>query len=112
MHRLEDLGIAGSSQHLHRDFGCYTNEFNNYVQEIVEKDPNFDLIHWWEGKMEKYPNLFKLFLEYSFIPATSSTCESEFSYTGLVINDRRSQIKPKNVNDLMVARNDCVDLST
>lgn len=67
-------------------------------------------IHWWESRQEKYPQLFQLFLKFAFIPATSSMVESEFSYSGLVITDRRNRIKPENVNDIMIARNSCAEI--
>lgn len=91
------------------DHETYCNQFQNYLDEKITPEANFNLVNWWEAHQQKYPELFKLFLKYSFIPATSSMVESEFSYTGLVINDRRSSLKPQNVNDIMIARNNCYD---
>lgn len=88
----------------------YTSQLQNYLHEKVENDANFNLIHWWESRQEKYPQLFQLFLKFAFIPATSSMVESEFSYSGLVITDRRNRIKPENVNDIMIARNSCAEI--
>lgn len=88
----------------------YTSQLNNYLNEKVVNDDNFDLIDWWESRQEKYPQLFQLFIKYAFIPATSSMVESEFSYTGLVITNRRNRIKPENVNDIMIARNSCAEI--
>lgn len=69
-------------------------------------DSQFDVFHWWRANKTKYPTLYLLFKQYSFTPASSSAVESEFSYTGLVITDRRSRLLPQNVSDIMVARND------
>lgn len=88
--------------------GIYSKEFQLYLDEEVGKE-GLDQVKWWETVgFKKFPHLFKLFVKYAFIPATSSIVESEFSFTGMAISNKRCRIKPKNVNDLMVARNNCV----
>lgn len=54
---------------------------------------------WWIENENSLPTLFKIFMAHSFVPASSSVVESEFSYTGLVITDRRNRILPENVNE-------------
>lgn len=83
----------------------YAAELQNYLQDDEKMDVEFDLLLWWRCNKAKYPNIYKLFLKTSFTPASSSAVESEFSYTGLVITDRRSNLLPENVCDIMVARN-------
>lgn len=84
----------------------YATELQNYLNEHVQMDGNFNLVQWWRANKLKFPALYKLFMKSSFTPASSSTVESEFSYTGLVITDRRSRLLPEHVSDIMVARND------
>lgn len=83
----------------------YSNELSNYLAEEIILDQNFSLVTYWEGNLEKYPRLSKMFIKFGFIPATSSSVETEFSYTNLVISDSRNRLIPKNVKDIMVARN-------
>lgn len=78
----------------------------NYKVDLPN-DGEFDQKLWWQINKSKFPILYKIFLKYAFVPASSSAVESEFSYTGLIITDRRSRILPEHVNELMIARNDC-----
>lgn len=83
----------------------YESELQTYLLEPIEvKD--FELLDWWRVNKKRFPRLHKLFVKCACIPATSSICESEFSYTGMVITDRRSRLLPDNVNNLMVVRNE------
>lgn len=82
-------------------------ELQRYLREEVIRCGEFDLSLWWQLNKTKFPTLHRIFLKYSFVPASSSAVESEFSYAGLIITNRRSKILPENVNDLMVARNNC-----
>lgn len=100
-----DGSLSSINGNRNPDSRSFTNELESYLDEIVELTKDFSLTDYWQSKREKFPSLFKLFIKYSFIPATSSVAESEFSYTGLIITDRRNRIKPDNVNDIMVARN-------
>lgn len=80
-----------------------SEELQVYLNSVVTRE--FDLVSWWENNQSRFPRLHKLFVKVAVIPATTSVVESEFSYTGMVITDRRSGLLPDNVNDLMVARN-------
>lgn len=87
------------------NISLYASELNKYLDLKITNDSPFDLCRWWLDNKSNFPSLFKIFLRYSFVPASSSVVEAEFSYTGLVITDKRSRISPDNVNELMVARN-------
>lgn len=87
-----------------------SNELEHYLDEDVTWHEHFNPIEWWQKKSERYPHLLKLFMKYSFIPASSSVYETEFSYTGEVVSDKRNRVKTKNVNDLMIARNNIVNM--
>lgn len=83
----------------------YAPEFQNYLRDDVQTT-SFDLLQWWQSNKIKYPTLYKLFVMTSFTPASSSAVESEFSYAGLVITDRRCRILTEHVSQIMIARND------
>lgn len=90
---------------------CFHFELQLYIAEEIDRtepDDEFNIKQWWQLKKSKFPTSHKIFMKYFFVPASSSAVESEFSYTGLVITDRRSRILPEHVNDLMVARNNCL----
>lgn len=81
-------------------------ELQRYIHAQVEIQPDkLNLCDWWYQNKENYPNLFKMFLKYSSIPATSAPSERNFSASGLIVTDRRNSILPSNVGDLIIARN-------
>lgn len=91
----------------------YTAQLQSYLDLKVQMpmDGAFDVTRWWEANRVKFPELFSLYMQFNLLPPTSSVVEGEFSQTGAVITDRRSQLKPKNVNALMISRNDCFKYS-
>lgn len=101
----EDNSSEENTQNPSTFVDIYSPELRKYLSMNIKINDEFDLASWWLEQKEQFPFLFKIFMKYSSIPATSSVVESEFSYTGLVINDRRTRLLPENVNELMVARN-------
>lgn len=82
----------------------YCAEFSAYLnQRKPTKD--FNLRAFWFDNRHCYPNLFKLFMRISCIPACSSPAERSFSTTGAVVTDRRSSMLPKSVGDIILCRN-------
>lgn len=88
-----------------------SNELEQYISfkikttSDVDSFENFDLNSWWLNHHNRFPNLFKLYLKISSIPATSTPSERLFSIAGLIINDRRASLNPKTINDILIARN-------
>lgn len=107
---MNDFLRPGSSNDFMNDslheigVNTYSAELEEYLSAKVEK--GCDFVKWWESKKNHFPNLFKLFVKFAFVPASSAVCESEFSTTNIVINSLRNCIKPSNVNNIMIARND------
>lgn len=101
----ESTDVFNFSHHETVSTDFLTSELREYINYPIGISDGFDLLDWWANKRNIFPRLHRIFVKYSNIPATSSVCEREFSYTGMVITDRRSRLLPKNVNDLMVARN-------
>ena len=56
-----------------------------------------DPISWWRERSSVYPTLVRLMKKRLCIVATSVPCERIFSKTGQTITDRRSRLKPVNV---------------
>lgn len=74
------------------------------MQQIFTAKVN-NLKGWWIKRRLIYPNLFKLFVQVSCIPASSASSERDFSLAGNIITEKRSSIQSQNVNDIIVARN-------
>lgn len=80
------------------------SELDLYLQDRVTMQ-DINITKWWNEHRKEFPKLFKLFAKISCIPASSASAEGVFSRTGLVVNDRRSLILPKNVNNIILSRN-------
>lgn len=82
------------------------SELRRYLNLAVSvPSTKFNADEWWWQHKNEFPQLFKLFLKVSSIPATSASSERDFSIAGLIVDDRRSLILPKNVQNIIIARN-------
>jgi hypothetical protein len=63
----------------------------------------------WKQYKNKFPDLYNMQLKYLCIPATSVPSERVFSKTGLITNDRRNRLSPKNL-DLIIFLNSNLNL--
>lgn len=67
---------------------------------LLGKEDN--VIDWWRGNANVFPNLAFLARRWLTIPASSIDSERLFSTSGLVANDsRRSKLLPENVEMLI-----------
>lgn len=85
----------------------YCTELTTYLNQIAPRngDSKFDPREYWFNNQHVYPNLFKLFMRISCIPASSAPAERVFSTSGAVVTDRRSSLLPKSVGEIIVCRN-------
>lgn len=80
------------------------SELSRYLKHPIKQ--NIDNVNrWWLEHELVYPTLFKFYLKYSCVPASSASSERDFSTSGNILTDKRSVMLPSNVNDLIVARN-------
>lgn len=82
--------------------GDQINEVDSYVNLRWIPDEKIDVFSWWIDRKSMFPNLFKIALKMHSIPASSMQSERTFSRSGMIINDRRSSLNPKTVEDLML----------
>lgn len=67
-------------------------------------DPfEFNLLGWWSGNRNSYPNLFRYFVSLAGITAASSPSDRRFSETGIILTAQRASLLPD--SDLILARN-------
>lgn len=75
-------------------------ELDKYIkEEYVNR--KCDPLEWWRERKCLYPRVFQYVLKRLCIPATSVPCERIFSAAGLIVNDRRSLLKPEKVSKLV-----------
>lgn len=78
-------------------------ELHQYFQPPIiprQEDP----LQWWRNNKHIYPNVAKVARKYLCTLATSVPSERLFSKAGELVSQKRSSIKPKNV-DMMLFLN-------
>lgn len=78
------------------------NEVDSYINLRWNADGKIDVFDWWIERKGMFPNLYKIALKMHSIPASSMQSERTFSRGGLIINDRRSSLNPKTVENLIL----------
>jgi hypothetical protein len=76
------------------------NELNSYrysKAEAISTDP----LEFWKAKEDAYPIIAMQAKKLLCIPATSLPCERLFSAGGILIDKRRSQLRPDHVQQLL-----------
>lgn len=93
------------------------SELSNYANDYVDEDEvdkytrtnfgiekNSDPAMWWSEKKAEFPNLSRLAIALHAIPASSTPSERAFSISGSIITEKRVNIDPQMVEDLMIIR--------
>lgn len=76
-----------------------------YKAEETVKNPNsVDVIDWWKNKSGAFPLLSNAARFVFSIPAGSSATENSFSAVGFIFSDRRTKMKPKTLENLLLLR--------
>ena len=76
-------------------------EKQQYLQH-TNIDHHEDPLAWWKHNPFHLPLLQELAKKYLCIPSTSVPAEMLFSKAGELVSARRSNVKPKNVNMLLL----------
>lgn len=112
LNSFEDFADSEDESNLNKESSEFCNELNEYLRMPSPNNPEFQsnddseaLAEWWFRNKSIFPNLFKLFMRISAIPASSASSERCFSIAGLILCDRRSCLLPKNVSNLVMCRN-------
>jgi len=70
-----------------------------------DSDDPSQLLSWWKAKSTTFKRLAKLAKRVLCIPATSASSERTLSRAGLILTEKRTNLGPKNVCDLLVIHN-------
>lgn len=79
-------------------------EIRQYVEE-APIDRSADPLSYWKEKEVVFPRLAKLARRHLSMVATSAPSERVFSTTGQLISERRSRLKPENVEKIIFMHN-------
>lgn len=95
------------------------SELSNYLNDFVDEDEvdkyqrmnftadmNTNPALWWNERRKDFPQLSKLAIAVHAIPASSTPSERCFSISGAIITDKRSNIDPSAVEDLLILRSE------
>uniref|UniRef100_A0A3Q2CJ70 BED-type domain-containing protein n=1 Tax=Cyprinodon variegatus TaxID=28743 RepID=A0A3Q2CJ70_CYPVA len=77
------------------------DEVAAYINYKTPKEDPFDLLCWWREHATVFPNLALIARSVLAIPASSAASERDFSAAGFVIQERRTQLKPGTVDDML-----------
>ena len=72
------------------------------MKSKVPKDKDLDVLQWWKDHKYEYPKLALLCAYYLAIPASSASSEREFSAAGQTINERRTNLSPETIDNILV----------
>lgn len=75
------------------------SEIEEYLKYKVIKDE--PILEFWKKNVKKYPALSILAKKILCVPASSASSERNFSTAGIVVDKRRSNIKPNKVDALL-----------
>ncbi|CAG4984004.1 unnamed protein product [Parnassius apollo] len=77
-------------------------EVQRYLDDkVVLPSENISPLEWWKRRKDVYPHLYALALKKLNAMATSVPCERLFSSCGLLLNDRRTRLGTRKVQQLM-----------
>jgi hypothetical protein len=133
---VQSVAATSPSSSYHKKFKSYTTQFDDdtnyselnnnmassmrarreletYLQMDLTKctysdDENDNPLLFWKEQQHLLPNLSKLAKKTFCIPASSAAVERAFSSAGVIISQRRANINPSTVNDMILVRSAAV----
>lgn len=91
----------------------FLSNYYNRCEEVLDEvdaylnlqwipEENINVFQWWMQRRTMFQNLSKVAFKMHSIPASSLQSERTFSKGGLTVNDRRSNLDPNTVEDLIL----------
>jgi zinc finger BED domain-containing protein 1 (E3 SUMO-protein ligase ZBED1) len=81
------------------------DELDRYLAKHLEKvDFTEDPLRLWETLLSEFPLLAKIARQVFCIPATTASVERSFSHSGYIINERRTNLRPDQLNNIILLR--------
>lgn len=82
--------------------GDERDELEKYLSLSIPYTETFDVLEWWQAHKNEFPILYSLMLKYFSIPSSSAQSEREFSQAGNIVTDKRSNLNPQKVENLLI----------
>ena len=92
---------SGESEDSSSSDECTEDEVSAYTDFKSPREENFDVLSWWKEHATRFPNVAHIARSILSIPASSAASERDFSTAGFVVSERRSQLKPATVDDIL-----------
>ncbi|XP_031493230.1 zinc finger BED domain-containing protein RICESLEEPER 2-like [Nymphaea colorata] len=104
--RIRFLSFLNKADNVH--FQASKSELDMYLEDGLLKcdvtaHDSFDILIWWKDKELKYPILSHMARDILCIPITTVAFESAFSTGGRIVDESRSSLSPKTVEELVCA---------
>lgn len=103
---------SSSASSLESEISSYCNEtfsedeVDAYIRIKFPVDLTINPIDWWNSKQEDFPKLSKLAMAIHSIPASSTPSERAFSSSGSILTEKRTNLNPDCVEDMLLIRSD------
>lgn len=94
----DNLADNGLKKRVEKEMICYK------AAEMAKNPSKVDVLEWWKQQAEIFPLLSKAARFIFGIHAGSSATENCFSSAGFIFSDRRTNMKPKRLEDLLLLR--------
>lgn len=78
------------------------DEVDTYIALKWTAVTDLDIFDWWSARSHVFPKLSDLAIQIHGIPASSLQSLRHFSKCGLTVNDRRCQMNPNTLEDVMI----------
>jgi hypothetical protein len=78
------------------------DELTRYLKFDHRETSSNDVLEFWSTMADSLPTLAKVAFQILTIPATSANVERSFSAAGQIVSERRSNISPDLVNDILL----------
>jgi hypothetical protein len=87
------------------DIESSSAQVQKYLSGSVMCSPNVNnILDHWESVKSEYPRLYVVFKILLAIPAANLSSKRNFNYAGLTLTDKRANIKPDKVHDMLFIR--------
>jgi hypothetical protein len=81
------------------------SEIDRYISLIVKEEYTDPLVFWWQQRIHlAFSTLYRLAKRIFAVPCSCASVERQFSAAGQIVTQRRSNLDPSTVNNLIFLR--------
>ncbi|CAF2884827.1 unnamed protein product [Rotaria sp. Silwood2] len=104
----EEAGEHNESSNESAEFECNIkkgDELDRYLLfELDKTKKQIEPLQFWKNHSNRFPILSKYARSIFSIPATTTNVEREFSSAGFILNERRANLQPDKLDDILLVR--------